>query len=129
MNDSDLVASSRPDAVRAALAANADDIAHAGHAHGGADLSSLREATYRGRHIRVRTTYEITVDGRAFGVHLSVDNAGRVHYHGLPTRDFASVIGLVQKAIDQFPDDFPLDAAGSPDPGVGGHPHHHDGQA
>jgi hypothetical protein len=106
VDPSELVATAQADAVRAALAVNADVIAHAGHAHGG-DLTSVREADYRGHRIVVRTTYEITVDGNPFAVHLTVDNAGRVHYHGLPTRDFASVIGLVQKAIDVFPADFP----------------------
>ena len=59
----------------------------------------------------------ITVNGRPFDIHVVVDNAGRVFYHGLPTRDFPSVIALVQKAIDQFPDDF---GAGA---GHGGHGH------
>ena len=93
----------QPDAVRDALTVNAALIAHAGHPHGGGDLTSVRDAEYKGHRIVVRTTYEITVDGRPFVVHLTVDNAGRVHYHGLPTRDFASVVGLVQKAIDVFP--------------------------
>ena len=124
MDRSDMVAASQPEAVRTALAAGAEELGHAGHAHGGADLSSLREAEYQGRHIRVRTTYEITVDGREFAVHLTVDNNGRVHYHGLPTRDFASVIGLVQRVIDQFPDDFPVEPTPSADPG---HSHHHGG--
>lgn len=103
---SELAGAADPDAVRAALAANSELIAHAGHAHGGSDLTSVREAEYRKHRIVVRTRYEITVDGQPFDVQLTVDNAGRVHYHGLPTRDFASVIGLVEKAIDVFPGDF-----------------------
>ena len=102
VDPSELVAAAQPDAVRDALAVNAALISHAGHAHGGGDLTSVRDAEYKGHRIVVRTTYEITVDGRPFVVHLTVDNAGRVHYHGLPTRDFASVVGLVQKAIDVF---------------------------
>ena len=66
----------------------------------------MRYASYKGHQIAVRTTYEITVDGRPFAIHVTVDNSGRVHYHGLPTRDFPSLIGLVQKAIDMFPADF-----------------------
>ena len=59
----------------------------------------------------------ITVNGAPFDVHLTVDNAGRVHYHGLPTRDFPSVIGLVEKAIDVFPDDFTTQPGGPGEPG------------
>lgn len=131
MDPSELVAAMQPDAVRAALTANAAQIAHAGHPHGGGDLTSVREAEYKGHRILVRTTYEITVDGRPFVVHLTVDNAGRVHYHGLPTRDFASVIGLVEKAIDVFPADFTggtePDPDPDPDPDPGHHGHGHGG--
>jgi hypothetical protein len=66
----------------------------------------MRYASYEGHDITVRTTYEIKVDGEPFAVPVTVDNNGRVHYHGLPTRDFASVIDLVKKAIDTFPEDF-----------------------
>lgn len=66
----------------------------------------------------MRTSYAITVDGRPFNVHVVVDNDGRVFDHGMPTRDFPSVIELVEKAIDQFPDDFGA-AADPGDPGPG----------
>jgi len=87
-------------------------------------LSSMRYASYKGHQITVRTTYEITVDGRPFAIHVTVDNSGRVHYHGLPTRDFPSLIGLIQKAIDMFPEDFP-EPVSKPDPDDGSH-HHED---
>ncbi len=74
----------------------------------------------------MRTTYEITVDSAPFDVHLTVDNGGRVHYHGLPTRDFASVIGLVEKAIDVFPDDFANRPEAVPHPHDAGHEHGED---
>jgi hypothetical protein len=109
-------------ALRAALAAHADDLAQASAPHHTGALSSVRRAEHRGHAIEVRTTYAIAVDGRPFDVHLTVDNAGRVHYHGLPTRDFASVIDLVAKAIDAFPGDFA--AGGGQEPGghePGGH--------
>lgn len=83
-------------------------------------MTSVRQAEYRGHQIVVRTTYEITVDGRPFDVHLTVDNGGRVHYHGLPTRDFPSVIGLVEKAIAVFPADF----TGTPAEHAKDHPNH-----
>lgn len=116
MENADWVAAAQPDAIRASLQANAELIAHAGHAHGTGGMTSERTATYQGHQITVHTTYEITVDGAPFDVHLTVDNGGRVHYHGLPTRDFPSVIGLVEKAIDVFPADFPGPAGGQPEP-------------
>ena len=105
--DPDLTAAASPDAVRAALVAHADELALASRPHHTSALASVREAFHRGHQIVVRTTYVITVDERPFEAHVTVDNAGRVYYHGLPTRDFASVIDLVAKAIDAFPDDFP----------------------
>jgi hypothetical protein len=121
---SDFVGAAQPEEIRKALAANAEQIASAGRAHGSGDLSSMRYASYKGHQIAVRTTYEITVDGRPFAIHVTVDNSGRVHYHGLPTRDFPSLIGLVQKAIDMFPEDFP-EPVSEPDPDDGSHRHGH----
>lgn len=121
----ELAAASRPDALRAALAANAEELRHAADEHHGGEMASVRRASYQGHEIEVWTTYEITVDGRPFDVHLTVDNAGRVHYHGLPTRDFPSVIGLVKKAIDVFGDEFSSDSPVQPDE-RGPDPHHHD---
>ena len=121
---SDFVGAAQPEEIRKALAANAEQIASAGHAHGSGDLSSMRYASYKGHQIAVRTTYEITVDGRPFAIHVTVDNSGRVHYHGLPTRDFPSLIGLVQKAIDMFPEDF-REPVSKPDPDDGSHHHGH----
>jgi hypothetical protein len=124
VDHSDFVRAAQPEEIRKALAANAEQIAGAGHAHGSGDFSSMRYASYKGHQITVRTTYEITVDDRPFAIHVTVDNNGRVHYHGLPTRDFPSLIGLVQKAIDMFPEDFP-EPASDPDPDDGSHHDEH----
>jgi hypothetical protein len=122
MTDSaDLKSAVAPVAVRAALAARADELLTAAHPHHPSAMADVREAEYRGHRIEVRTSYAITVDGRPFDIHVVVDNEGRVFYHGLPTRDFASVIGLVEKAIEQFPDDF-RPGAGPGETG-GGHQH------
>lgn len=107
MDRPDLAAAVEPDALRASLAANADRLHGAAHAHHGSGGASIRSATYKGHEIVIRTTYEITVDGRPFAADVSVDNSGRVFYHGLPTRDFSSTVSLVKKAIDLFPEDFP----------------------
>ena len=127
MDYSELVAAAQPDALRAALAANAGD-RPSGRRSSSGDLASVREATYKGHDIVIRTTYEITVDGQPFDVSVSVDNTGRVHYHGLPTRDFPSTIALVEKVIDSFPGEFGADQPPDPPP-TGDHPDHgHGGQ-
>ena len=68
--------------------------------------ASIREADYKDHHIVIRTTYEITVDGKALRGHMGVDNAGQVHYHPVPNASFASAVDLVKNLIDTFPDDF-----------------------
>jgi hypothetical protein len=103
MDYSDLAAASQPDALRAVLADNADELRTAGQHHDHR-MASVRRVRYKGHDIVVRTTYEITIDGEPFDTHLTVDNSGRVHYHGLPTRDFGSAIDLMRKVIDQFSD-------------------------
>jgi hypothetical protein len=125
-DDADLRSAAAPEAMRAALAARADELSTAAHPHHTASLADLREAEHNGHRIEVRTSYAITVDGRPFDIHVVVDNEGRVFYHGLPTRDFPSVIALVEKAIDQFPDDF---GPGADQSGTGqGHSHGPDHQ-
>src|SRR3954453_11873619 len=109
MDRSAFLAAAQPAEVAATVAANAQDASAHGHQHGPA--VSVRTLDHNGHEIVIRTTYEITVDGQPFAAPVDVDNSGRVHYHGLPTRDFPSTVELVQKAIDLFPDDF-----GSSDP-------------
>ena len=90
------------------------------HAHGGTD--SVREADHNGHHIVIRTTYEITIDGKPFTAGLGVSNDGSVHYHGMPNVGFDSAIDLMKAVIDNFAADFS---------GGGGHggDHGHDGHA
>lgn len=113
MDRPDLVAAVEPEALRASLAANAELLRSAAHGHPGHAAASVRSVTYKGHEIVIRTTYEITVDGRPFAAHVVVDNSGRVHYHGLPTRDFSSTVSLVKKAIDLFPEDFAQERSGA----------------
>lgn len=124
MSDYDeLVAASSADAIRATLTANADELSEAASAHHMQGMGMVREAEYKGRHIEVKTTYEITVDGKPFDVHLVVNNQGRVYYHGLPTRDFPSAVDLVKKAIDVFGDE--VGGNGNGNAGHEGHEHEH----
>ena len=51
MDYSDFVGAAQPEEIRKALAANAEQIASAGRAHGSGDLSSMRYASYKGHQI------------------------------------------------------------------------------
>ncbi|MEO5680336.1 MAG: hypothetical protein ABIS47_11780 [Acidimicrobiales bacterium] len=124
MDHADLVAASQPDELRATLAQKAEELAGAASHHHAGSLVSTRTASHQGHDIVIKTTYEITVDGLPFDVAMIVDNAGRVHYHGLPTRDFSSAIDLVKKAIDFFPGDFARPAPPAGHNTAGGHEGH-----
>ena len=120
----DFAAEAAPERLVIAVAENAAVTAGMAMSHGGHDVEhpdavSVRSATHKGHDIVIRTRYEIEVDGQPFAPLINVDNAGRVQYHGLPTRDFASMVDLVKKAIDTFPDDFPDHPAELPN-----HDHH-----
>lgn len=123
MDKTQLKQAVQPEEVRAALSTYSEELSHAADVHHGGDMVDVRTARHAGHDIVVRTRYEITVDGRPFDVHMSLTNNGRVHYHGLPTRDFPSVIDLVKKAIDVFGDEFTDDDSPAPDDGHGGHHH------
>jgi hypothetical protein len=120
----DFAAEAAPERVVIAVAENtaataAMPMSHGEHDGDHPDAVSVRSATHNGHDIVIRTRYEIEVDGQPFAPRINVDNSGRVQYHGLPTRDFASMVDLVKKAIDTFPDDFPDHPT---EPSI--HPHH-----
>lgn len=92
MNISEVREYARPEALHAALTARSDELRQAAHMHHPAHQESVRTTTHRGHEIVVRTRYSITVDGRPFDVRPSATNAGLVHYHGLPTQSFESVM-------------------------------------
>ena len=82
--------------------------------HGDHDaMDSVREAVHRGRHIVVKTHYDITIDGKPLGAHLGVSDDGSVHYHGLPNYAFASMMDLVRKVIDASGAELPDDEIGT----------------
>lgn len=101
--------------------AHGDPGAHGGpetHAAPGAHdnghgMVSVREAMHRGKHIVVKTTYEITIDGEPLAEHVGVANDGSVHYHGLPNYAFRSMIDLVRKVIDASGVELPADEIGA----------------
>jgi hypothetical protein len=86
------------------------------------DMTSVREVGYKGRRIRIETTYRITVDGEPVTGHVMVSNDGSVHYHAIPNQQFASAVDMVERVIDLTPPD-----AFSSEPGSDqhhGHQHH-----
>ncbi len=114
MNRDELVQATAPEALVDHLRRADAVVRPATHDQGGdhragdhSGVESIREATYRGHHIVIRTRYRIEVDGVPVDGHLGVTNDGQVHYHAIPNYSFASAIDLVQKVIDAFPDDFP----------------------
>ena len=92
------------------------------HMHGGM-AQSLREPDYKGHHIAIRTTYQVSVDGRVLNVPLGVDNSGNVHCHSLPNYQFTSAVDMVKQLIDSFPGEFGRRKGGGGH-GGGGHGGH-----
>jgi hypothetical protein len=74
--------------------------------HQGHTIESVRETTYKGHQIVVKTHYEIQVDGKPLIEHIEVANEGYVHSHTFPNYSFRSTIDLVKKIIDKFPNSF-----------------------
>jgi hypothetical protein len=89
---------------------------HRPHEHA---AESVREATYKGHHIRIVTSYRIEVDGVPVSGHLLVTDGGMLHYHAIPNQEFPSAVDMVKRIIDLSPGGFP-----SADEGHGDHPHH-----
>ena len=90
----------------------------------GHDTTSVREVGYRGRLIRIETTYQITVDGEPVTGHVMVSNDGSVHYHAIPNQQFPSAVDMVKRVIDLTPPD---DSSSEPRPDQShGHQSHND---
>lgn len=111
MKRSEFARASTPESLVEHVGRNAPVL---GHPHGGT-MESIREATYRGHHIVIRTSYHIEVDGAPLEGHLGVANDGQVHYHAIPNLRFVSTVDLVKQLIEAFPEDF--------QPRSGGHAH------
>ena len=111
MRKSELAQAADPDYLRQQVPRNKPEQHMSGHHHG-ATTENVREVTYGGHVIHVRTTYTIDVDGKPITGHIGVNNEGLVHYHAFPTLNFASVIDVVKLLIDKFPDDFTADDDG-----------------
>lgn len=124
MDKSELLQAARPESLVEAVSRYRPP-AH--QHHGGGPMETVREATYRGHRIVVRTSYELQVDGRPVTGHLGVTNDGQVHYHPVPNLSFSSALDLVRNLIDVFPDDFPTNSDSPPDEHSDTHPDPHSG--
>jgi hypothetical protein len=123
MSTNDLGLSGDPEPLIDSVEREKGDLPGQGHGGHGGSIETVRESTYRGHDIVVRTTYAITIDGKPVEGHLGVSNDGQVHYHAIPNLGFASAIELVEKVIDAFPDDFEDPPGyGEGPPGGGEHP-------
>lgn len=111
-----------PEQMAAAVNKYRDDLVHLqSHEH---PTESVREATYKGRHIRIVTTYRIEVDGVPITGHLLVTGEGTLHYHAIPNQEFGSAVDMVKRIIDIAPEG--LTPSGGGPGGHGGHDHDHD---
>ena len=112
------VNSATPEQLAAAIEQYGDalGILHRPHEH---PAESVREAIYKGHHIRIVTTYRIEVDGVPISGHLLVTDGGMVHYHAIPNQEFPSAVDMVKRIIDLSPEGFSPTGEGH-----GDHPHH-----
>src|SRR5260370_11016661 len=126
MERHELEQAATPEQLAAALDLYREDLARLHHMHDHPN-ESIREATYKGHTIRVKTTYEIDVDGAPITGHLLLSNARTIHYHAIPNQEFASAIDMVKRIIDLLPAGLspPPPSPGPTDPMAG--PDHHPG--
>jgi hypothetical protein len=78
---------------------------HGGDHHGGGETGvtrTVRTARYRGREIRIETTYRVTIDGEPLPGMLEVLDDGSVHYHGLPQYALPSAMQMLERVVDYF---------------------------
>jgi hypothetical protein len=47
-------------------------------------VTVVREDGYRGHHVVITSTYEMTVDSAHFPVHIGLSDDGSAHSHGMP---------------------------------------------
>jgi hypothetical protein len=86
-------------------------------------FTSVRQTTYKGKTIRVETTYRITIDGESVRVHTKALDDGSVHSHAFPNYSFRSAMDLARKLVDFSEMEEPEDELGAHGPGS--HSGHH----
>lgn len=84
--------------------AEIDDVEASSHGeghHGHSGGESVRVVQYRGHEIRVKTHYEVTIDGEPWQRPMQVMPDGSVVSHALPQYVVPSALDLVRAVIDQ----------------------------
>lgn len=99
-----------------------DYVAHDAMHH---SLSSVRQFHYAGHEVKIRTSYEIEIDGQPVQLHAIVDNEGKLRCHTTPYETYSSAAKLVKELICRFPESFAHlgDKGEEPDTGGGHHGH------
>ncbi len=69
-------------------------------------ITSLRSTEHAGHKIEIRTTYEITIDGKPYKGHVSVNDDGHLHCHAIPYETYGSAVEFIRTLIDLYPDTF-----------------------
>lgn len=67
-------------------------------------FKTIRKSEYRGKKLRVETTYKITIDGEPLTSHTTVLDDGTVHCHDFPNYSFPSAIDMTRKVVDTMID-------------------------
>ena len=62
--------------------------------------TSVRELEHGGHHVRIETTYRISIDGQPLQGHIEVLPSGQVHYHRFPQYAPQSAVDVVKTIID-----------------------------
>ncbi len=98
------------------------------HHHGHGDtFTTIREAAYRGKAIRIETAYKITIDDQPVTTHTMVLDDGTVHCHAFPNYSFPSAIDMAKKIVDASGIAMPKNELGSPSTDSGKHSSTHHG--
>ncbi len=63
-------------------------------------FTTVRQANYRDKTVRVETTYRITINEEPVRAHTRVLDDGSVHCHSFPNYSFPSAMDLARKIVD-----------------------------
>ena len=99
-----------------------DLVKHQNHHH---LLTSTRHLSHKGHQIAIKTTYEITIDGKKLLTHAMVDKEGRLWCHAMPYISFASANEMVKNIIDRYWDVIAQENVNGNNEEDGNDSHHH----
>lgn len=70
------------------------------HKHARHSFKTIRKTEYRGKLIKIETTYKITIDNEPFVSHTTVMDDGTVRCHDFPNYSFPSAVDMAKKILD-----------------------------